>query len=253
MKKGWLVVISLVAAIALLGAVGCAVLERQVDPALAADTGNSPQRGIWVSGQGRVPVTPDIAVLMLGAEAETDTIAEARGKAAEAMEAIMAALQDNGVAEKDIRTFHFSISQTWKWDHVTGEEVVTGFRVSNMVSATIRELDKVGLIIDAVAAAGGDLTRIHGVSFTVEDPTAYQKQARAKAFADAKAKAEQLAELAGVTLGKATYITEPMAWYMPPMPMPHGMPMVHDVGFVTPIMPGAQEIVIDVQVTFPIE
>jgi len=262
MKKGWLVVISLVAAIALLGAVGCAAPEGEIRPTVTATTHvleqvgyNSQQGGIWVSGQGRVSVTPDIAVLMLGVEAQADTVAEARGKAAEAMEAIITALQANGVgvAEEDIRTFHFSISQAWEWDRITGEPILAGFRVSNMVSATIRELDKVGLIIDAVAEAGGDLIRIHGVGFTVEDPTAYQEQAREKAFTDARTKAEQLAGLAGVTLGKATYITEGMG-YIPPMPMPphYPMAMVAEAGFVTPIMPGEQDIIIDVQVAFAI-
>ncbi len=210
--------------------------------------------GIWVSGQGKVSVTPDIAILSLGVDAQASTVSEARLQAAEAMEAIVTVLKDNGVAEKDIQTYHFSISQVWEWDRVTDEPKMTGYRVSNMVSATIRELDKVGLIIDAVAEAGGDLTRVHGVGFTVEDPTAYQRQAREKAFADARAKAEQLAGLAGVTLGKAIYITEGMG-YLPPMPMLRDMAVAAPMapGFDTPIMPGEQEIIINVQVAFAIE
>ncbi|HAZ32097.1 MAG TPA: SIMPL domain-containing protein, partial [Dehalococcoidia bacterium] len=195
MKKSWLVVISLVAAIALLGVAGCAALEREVETALAADTGNTQQRGIWVSGQGKVSVTPDIAVLTLGIEARADTVSEAMSQAAAAMEAVIAALDAHGVAEKDIQTFHFSISQAWEWDRMTGERKLTGYQVNNMVSARIRALDEVGLIIDAVAEAGGDLIRIHGIGFTVEDPTPYHYEAREKAFADAKAKAEQLAGL----------------------------------------------------------
>ncbi|MCL0058482.1 SIMPL domain-containing protein [Dehalococcoidia bacterium] len=253
MRKGWLIVTSLVAAIALLGVAGCAAVEREVETALAADTGNTQQRGIWVSGQGKVSVTPDIATLRLGIEAQADTVAEAMSRAAQSMEAVIAALEAHGVAEEDIQTFRFSISQAWEWDRVTGERELTGYLVSNMVSATIRALDQVGLIIDAVVEAGGDLIRIHGIGFTVEDPTAHQEQAREKAFADARAKAEQLAKLAGLILGKPTFISEGMAHFPPPMPMPPRMAMDMEVAPVTPIMPGEQEIIINVQVVFAIE
>ncbi|MCL0050982.1 SIMPL domain-containing protein [Dehalococcoidia bacterium] len=252
MRKGWLIVTSLVVAIALLGVAGCAAVERGSTPPVVADTGNTQQRGIWVSGQGKVSVTPDIAALRLGIEAQADTVAEAMSRAAQSMEAVIAALEAHGVAEEDIQTFRFSISQVWDWDRVTGERELTGYLVSNMVSARIRALDEVGLIIDAVVEAGGDLIRIHGIGFTVEDPTAHQEQAREKAFADARAKAKQLAQLAGVTLGKPTFISEGMA-HFPPMPMPPRMAMDMEVAPVTPIMPGEQEIIINVQVVFAIE
>jgi uncharacterized protein YggE len=255
MKKGWLAVTSLVAAIALLAVSGCVPIEREVEAALAADTGNTQQRGIWVTGQGKVSVTPNIAILRLGVDAQADTVSEAMSQAAEAMEAVIAALKAHDVAEKDIQTFHFSISQAWDWDRVTGEPEPAGYLVSNMVSARIRALDQVGVIIDAVVKAGGDLIRIHGIGFTVEDPTPYHYEAREKAFADAKAKAEQLASLAGVTLGKATFISDGMV-HFPPAPIPFPMMEVAPVvgpGFVTPIMPGEQEVVINVQVVFAIE
>ena len=95
-----------------------------------------------------------------------------------------------------------------------------------MVTAKIREVDNTGIIIDAVARVGGDYIRINGISFTLDDPTAYHGEAREKAMADAEAKAEQLAELAGVKLGKPTYISESGAYmpvvreYYAPAPMP---------------------------------
>jgi uncharacterized protein YggE len=264
MKKGWLVVISLVAAIALLGAVGYeVVLEREGKSAPAAVTPNTQQMGVWVTGQGRVSVTPDIAVAMLGVEARADTVSEAMNLASAAMDRVLAALREGGVAEEDIQTFHFSIHQVreWVWRNATGEEKVTGYLVSNMVHATIRALDEVGVIIAAVVEAGGDLIRIHGISFTVEDPTPYHYEAREKAFADAKAKAEQLARLAGVTLGKATYISEGMV-HFPPMPVwpqaafmvgPAAVPPPPPIMPMMPFMPGELEIIIHVQVVFPIE
>jgi len=168
----------------------------------------SQQQGIWVSGMGEVTVTPDIANLRLGIVAQEANVAEAQTKASEAMNKVMAALTAGGVAEKDIQTQYFSIRQRTKWDREKEEEIVIGYQVTNTVLAKIRDIDKVGIIIDAVVEAGGDLTRIDNLSFSVDDPSVYYEEAREKAMADAEAKAEQLAELAGVTLGKPTYVSE---------------------------------------------
>jgi uncharacterized protein YggE len=186
---------------------------------------NSQQEGIWVSGEGTVTVTPDIATLYLGIEATADTVAEAQSQASEAMNAVMAALADNGVDEDDIQTQYFNIDQDTRW--VGDELVVIGYEVTNMVKVTVREIDNVGAIIDAVAEAGGDLTRINNVAFSVDDPSEYYEEAREEAMADAKAKAEQLAELAGVKLGLPTYISEGSVY----------SPVIYrDVGIVAPVV-----------------
>ena len=247
MKKSWLVVISLALVLAIVGLCGCAAGSTT----LGTIDLNSQQEGIWVSGTGKVAVAPDIATLRLGISAQEATVAEAQIKAAEAMDRVMAALIDNDVAEEDIQTQHFSIRQVTKWDREKEEEIVIGYRVTNMVTAKIREIDKTGSIIDAVAAAGGDLTRINSISFSVDDPSAYYEEARQKAMADARAKAEQLAELAGVSLGKPTYISEgisippiyPRSVYVEEAPIPAPP---------TPISPGETEVSLTVQVVYAI-
>ena len=88
------------------------------------------------------------------------------------------------------------------------EEELTGYRVTNMITIKVREVEDTGTIIDAVAEAGGDDIRIDGISFTVDNPAPYQKEAREKALADAREKAEQIAEAAGLELGEPTYINE---------------------------------------------
>jgi hypothetical protein len=209
------------------------------------------QEGIWVSGEGKVPVTPDLAILSLGIEAQAASVADAQTQAAEAMDKVMDALKDNGLADKDIQTQHFSISPVTRWDDEEQKEVVLGYRVSNIVTAKIRDMDKVGETIDAVAAAGGDLTRINGISFTVDDPSAYYDEAREKAVADAKAKAEQLAKLAGVTLGKPTYISE-FSEYVPPVPAPIYYKGGAEAALSTPISPGEVEVSLSVQLVYSI-
>ena len=250
MKKHWLLAVGLVLVLALVGLAGC----ESGSIALGEIEGisiSSQQEGIWVTGQGKVTAVPDIATLRLGIEAEEASVAEAQAQAAEAMDSVMTALTENGVAEKDIQTQYFSIRRITKWDRVKEEEVVTGYRVTNMVTAKIRDIDKIGTIIDAVAEAGGDLTRIDSIGFSVDDPSDYYDEARQEAMAEARHKAEQLAELAGVTLGKPTYISEGIQ--VPPVT--RGVVVVEEAieaAPETPISPGELEISLSVQVIYAI-
>ena len=209
---------------------------------------NTQQEGIWVNGQGEVTVTPDLATLWLGVEAQADTVTEAQSQAVEAMDNVMTALTDNGVDEDDIQTQYFSIDQVTRWDD--DEIVVIGYRVTNMVIAKIRDIDNVGTIIDAVAEAGGDLTRINNIAFSVDDPSEYYEEAREEAMADAKDKAEQLADLAGIELGQPTYISEGNIY--PPV-VYRDAGMAPEEGYTTSISPGEIELTLTVQVAYAIE
>ena len=246
-KKKWLLAISLALVLAIVGLAGCSPGNTVLGEIEGLNISNQ-QEGIWVSGRGVVTVTPDIATLRLGVEAQATTVAIAQSQATEAMDEVMAALTDNGVAEKDIQTQYFSIRQITKWDREKEEEIVVGYRVTNKVNAKIREIDKAGTVIDAVAAVGGDLTRIDSIDFSVDDPSAYYEEARAKAMADAKAKAEQLAELADAKLGKATYISESAQ-----IPPPIYRQAIYEEAMpaaTTPISPGEIEISLTVQVVY---
>lgn len=215
---------------------------------------NNQVEGIWVNGTGKVATTPDIATLQLGIEAQEASVGEARARASEAMDMVMTALTENGVAEKDIQTQYFRISQRTRWDDAQQMEVVVGYRVTNQVVAKIRDMEKVSIIIDAVVAAGGDYTRINNLSFSVDDPSVYYDEAREKAMADAKDKAQKIAGLAGMKLGEPTYISEStvspvyegMAYGLSaPMPVPAPAP--------TPapsISPGEIEISVNMQIAY---
>ncbi len=239
MKKTWWLIPCLVVLLAL-GVVGC---TRVVTSPL-------PQQntGIWVTGQGEAMAIPDIAELRLGVEAQADTVSEAQAQASEAMDAVMKALKDNGVAEKDIQTQRFSISELRKIEYKVEEMEIAGYVVTNMVVAKIREVDKAGAIIDAVAEAGGDFIRIQDISFTVDDPTSYYEEARSEAMEDAKNKATQLADLAGIQLGKPTYISEGAVYvprYFPEKVGSEAPPS-------TPISPGELKIRVNLQVIYEI-
>jgi len=254
MKKLWFVIAILTTVLIVVSLSGCGTS--------GSDTGggtdslqlnlNSQQQGIWVSGQGKVSAEPDIANLQLGIEAQESSVAAAQSQAAEAMDDVMKALDDNDVAEKDIQTQYFNISKVTRWDDDNQQEVVLGYRVTNTVTAKIRDIEKAGTIIDAVALAGGDLTRINSIYFSIDDATTYQKEAREEAMADAKSKAEQLASLAGVKLGKPTYISE--SFYQPSS-YRYDVPMMEAGKSPAPstiISPGEMDISLNVQVTYAI-
>jgi len=167
------------------------------------------------------------------------------------MEAVVEELDKHGIARKDIKTQYYSIAPVRRWEKE--KEILIGYRVTNMVTTKIRKVDDTGVIIDAIAKVGGDYIRINNISFTVDDPSTYYKEAREKAVADAKANAKQLADLAGVGLGKPIYISEvgyipvPREYYVgaaerAPAPAP-----------TTPISPGETEIRLTVQVVYSIE
>ena len=254
MKKLWVAIVILTTVLVMVGLSGCGasgdIGEGGAD-SLQVNL-NSQQQGIWVNGEGKVSAVPDIANLQLGIEAQGASIATAQSQALEAMNKVMEALDDNDVAEKDIQTQYFNISKVTRWDDDNQQEVVLGYRVTNTITAKIRDIEKAGTIIDAVALAGGDLTRINSIYFSIDDPTTYKKEARDEAMADAKSKAEQLASLAGVKLGKPTYISE--SFYLPSN-YRYDVPMMEAGRASTPttvISPGEMDITLSVQVTYAI-
>jgi uncharacterized protein len=229
-------------------AVGPAVTETQP---LNINVG-SQQTGIWVNGQGKITVTPDIATLTLGVSAQTPTVAEAQSLAAAAMNKVMAALTGAGIDKKDIQTQNYSIYQVTRWDDKNQQNIVLGFNVSNTVVAKLRAMDKIGSIIDAAVVAGGDNTRINGINFMVEHPEQYYPQVRDQAMKDAKAKADQIATLAGIKLGKPTFVSE--SSYTPTnYPVAYKMAADSAGAGSTPISPGESDITLNVQVTYSIQ
>ena len=257
MKKTWFMIAGLVVIIAAIILTGCSNPGTESISYTSGEEGNlsinlnNQQEGIWVTGEGKASAVPDIANLQLGIEAQEASVATAQSQAAEAMDRVMTSLSSNGVAKKDIQTQYFNISRVTRWDDRNQQEVFIGYRVTNTVTAKIRNIEKTGVIIDAVVAAGGDMTRVDGIYFSIDDPTPYQKEARDEAVADARKKAEQLASQAGVKLGKVTYITE--SFYYPPTPMYGAVRMEAAPAMApTPISPGETEITLNVQVAYAI-
>ena len=219
--------------------------------AAASLANNSQAQGISVSGEGRASAAPDMAVLGLGVSAKAATVKAANSRVQEAMGDLLDSLEDNGVEEKDIQTSQFSIYP--EYDYRNGEQILTGYRVSHMVQVKVRDIDKAGEVIDDAVEAGGDLLQVQSISFTIDDTTALRSEAREEAVADAQAKAEELASLAGVTLGKPTYITESISTPYPQPYFERGGVYAMEEAPVTEISAGELEVVVSVHITYAIE
>lgn len=251
MKKGLLLAIGLILVLVTIGAVGCTSMFGSGETEVVGTINSQQNIGIWVTGVGKITVAPDIAVLSLGVEAQEATVAEAQQQAAGVMDAIMNVLDDYGIDEQDIQTQYFSIQPVYNWDE--GKQTLIGYRVTNTVAVKIRDIGDSGGIIDASVAAGGDYTRVNSISFTVDEPETYYEEVRGKAMADAKDKAEQLAHLSEVKLGKPTYINENSVYI--PAPIVYRDIEVADGAVVpeTSISPGEMEIQLTIQVVYSID
>ncbi|MFN2225889.1 MAG: SIMPL domain-containing protein [Anaerolineae bacterium] len=250
--------IGLTVAVLLTVALGGAWLWDQVavDKVAAQDvaaTDYSPSQIITVVGRGSTSVEPDIARVSVGVETSAATIAEAVDENEAQMESVLGALREAGIADKDIQTTNFSISLDRYPEQVVrsdeGQQAQPVYRVSNMVNVTIRDLDQVGAVLDAVIESGAN--NIWGVSFTIDDPAEAQAEARADAVENARERAQALAELSGVELGPVMSVSEVVSG--------GGVPMVYDTvveraaGAGTSISPGELEISYQVQVSYFIE
>jgi uncharacterized protein YggE len=239
-----------------LGVAGVLLWGQAASPAAAQSTGSaadySPAETITVVGQGSVSARPDIARVSLGVETSAETIGEAVAGNEVIMESILAALEETGIDAPDIQTMNYSIRLDRYPEQLpragsSTDETQPMYRVSNMVSVTIRDLESVGAVLDAVIEAGAN--DIWGITFAIDDPSEAQDEARAGAIEDALARAGALAELNGVALGPVMSVTEIIGAI--PVPMPVALESAAAGG--GPISPGELEIGYQVQVTYFIE
>jgi uncharacterized protein YggE len=206
-------------------------------------------RTITVVGTGRVNIVPDVAQVNVGAEARADTVSEAKAVVDDQMVAIHAAFKEMGIDEKNIQTSHYSIRYERELMPVTTEgpalENEAGYRVSNILSVTVRDVERAGDVVDAAVEAGAN--QVYGVTFTADDESSWQGQAREAAMSDARARAQELAGLAGVELGAVQSVSEVIGGW------PAAMAVAPESAMGGGFAPGELEMSTRVQVTFAIQ
>lgn len=233
-----------IAALALGGALVALLGGNGVSGPAPAAAQTPGERVISVSGEGRVFIRPDLAIVTLGVELSNPELATAQQEASRRMDAVLAELQARGIPEEKIKTVSYSI---WvERNYEQPDQPITGYRIIHLVEVQVQPVDRAGEIIEAAVAAGAN--SIPGVSFTVADPGAVLRQARELAMRDARDKASHLAQLAGVTLGAPVRITEGGA-FPPPVPMPPEA----KAGGAGPLPPGETTVSVVVTVDFAIQ
>ena len=174
-----------------------------------------------LSGEGSASATPDIAFLTSGVVSQGDTARAALDANTAAMQKLIASLKDASIEAKDIQTSGFSVQPRYVYSQRNdGQQEpprIVGYEVRNNVTVTVRDLTKLGAVLDNAVTEGSN--QIDGLSFDVSNKTALLNEARKKAFADAKAKAELYAEAAGVKLGRLRDLSEQAGAFPPPRPM----------------------------------
>ena len=166
--------------------------------------GQAQPRNISVTGNAQVILAPDIAYVSIGVHSEAKTATEAVASNNTQTQAVIDAIKAQGVDAKDIQTTNFSVYQQEKFAP-TGESLGTFFMADNTVYVTIRDITKIGDILDAAISAGANT--VYGITFDVQDKEAALATGRDQAMADAQAQAEQLVKAAGATLGDVQSIS----------------------------------------------
>jgi len=221
-------------------------------PTFAQDNAAPLPGTIRVSGTGTVNTAPDTATVIVGVTIVDSDLKTAYAAANDQVAAIITAVQEAGVAVEDIRTFGLNIYQDSMYPPMPAMDGGQGetapelrYNVSNQVSVKVRDISKIADVINAAVDAGAN--NLFGLEFGVSDIKTQQTEARKLALEDARAKAAELAEAAGVELGEIVSISEFSA----------GMPFNGNVrmdmgGSGAVIQPGQQEIMATLDVTFEI-
>jgi uncharacterized protein YggE len=216
--------------------------------ALAQAASPAASRTITVVGEGKVKIQPDIARANFGVEVVRPSVREALDQNKETMDAVLAALQGQGIAEEDIQTTGFSIYAERFGPQGPLPEDEVNYRVSNNVMVVIRDLASVGTVVDVAVEAGAN--NIYGIEFRVDDPSKLESEARQNAVTDAENKAAELAKLNGVSVGEVLSISEVISngsYYTGNFAQATGL---GGGGGATPISPGQLELVMQLMVTY---
>lgn len=208
------------------------------------------ERLLTVSGKGLVHGAPDLALITLGVVSEAETAREALTANSQSMQRILDELKTGGMEARDLQTSGFSVEPVYSQaspDQSSPEPFrpeIVGYRVRNNLTLRIRDLTRVGALLDQVVTLGAN--SISGPSFTVDDPTPLEDEAREAAVEDALRKGKLYATAAGIALGPVFRIEE--GYVQPPQPMaPGAMMRLEAAASDVPIEGG--ELTFEVQVT----
>ncbi len=202
-----------------------------------------------VSGQGKITMVPDIAVVSVGVTAQGPTVTRVQQELNTKMNAVTDAIKKLGVDAKDIRTSYYNINPTY--DYSSDTRRITGYQANSNLTVKVRKIDTANNVIDAATANGAN--EVGGITFDVDDKTKAENQAREEAVKDAKSKAEAAARTAGFRLGRVVNYSE--GGGAAPRPVMYdaakSLPMAGG-GEPTQVEPGTSELNVSVTLSYEI-
>ncbi|MBU8817148.1 SIMPL domain-containing protein [Mycolicibacterium goodii] len=198
------------AGLAVLAAAGC-------DASSGPVSGTGDPRQVTVVGEGQVQGVPDTLTADVAMEFIAPDVSAALNQSSQRQQTVIDALVASGIDRKDISTTQVSVQPQFGADGATN--TITGYRASNAIEVKIRDIGTASRTLTLIAETGGDATRINSVAYSIEDDSDLVRDARAAAFNDAKNRAQQYADLSGLSLGEVISISEESG-STPPRPMP---------------------------------
>lgn len=216
---------------------------------LSVSNKNVDQRNLFsVSGEGSVSVKPDMATISLGIVVQSPSVTEGQKKANEKIDQTVIALKRLGLEEKDLKTTAYNIYPNYSY--VGGKQSLSGYNVSIDMSVKVRNFDLLNQVIDAATRSG--VNQLGAIVFELEKKDEALNQARAEAVKAAKEKAQKLAALAGLRLGKLINVSEGQDFERPPIYALDGAKGVGGAGGETRVQPGQTEIKVTVTLEYEI-
>lgn len=200
-----------------------------------------------VIGEGKVTSVPDVVLVTVGIQANGSTVKAAQDQINATINKVSEAIKKLGVEKKDIQTQNYNINTDY--DFSGGTQRIKGYSANTNLSIKVRQIDKANSVIDEATANGAN--QIGGINFDVSDKTKLENEARQKAVADAKKKAENAARITGFKLGRIINYTENLGGFPRPMTMFQAAD-IKAQGSPTQIEPGSSEISVTVTLSYEI-
>jgi uncharacterized protein len=228
------------------------ILVTKYSPAIPiSSTVTQKDSFFMVSGEGKVTVVPDTGIVNLGVTVPGKTVKEVQTEANQKINGIVSKLKSMQIADKDIETNNYSINPQYDYSQSNNNQI-TGYTITANISVTVRKLDQVNEVIDSATALGANT--LGGIQFTVGDDRRKElvKEARVKAIADAKDKAANLSQTAGLSLGRIINIQESSS----DLPRPVMMQLNKAVGLggaadaATSVQPGSTDITSSITLSY---
>jgi uncharacterized protein YggE len=203
-----------------------------------------------INATGEVTRVPDVAIITAGVVTRSATASGAIQEAADRMQRVLAALKRAGVENRDIQTSSVSLNPQYRYPENETPQLV-GYTASNQLTIRFRDIRSSGKILDALVSQGAN--QINGPNLTIDKPETALDEARAKAIAEARARADLYARSLGMRVVRVVSVSESGGYAVPPAPPPMPMAARAYDSAETKIEPGEQKLQVNLAVTFELQ